>query len=276
MTSRTVEKISVVVVVAVLGAALAVNVRGAPQVLLIGALVITVSAGMDLVLRGEARYHPTPDLFILPAALVVGAVLFISLLSSGLSIVIALATLAGLLFVTFWAEFSSLSGRTRVELEERRVAETALLVVGYVTAFVLYAAIYQSKARSLLSAPSIIGITFLLAARQLRLALEPDRTDVIAPDPAPASQQGLAWPRTLIYSAAVALAAGEITWALNYWPLNGFLGGAFLLASFYFLIGTFSQHLQGRLNGRLLLEYGAVSVAGVILVTAAGLLRRGV
>lgn len=276
MTPRTVEKISVVVVVAVLGAALAVNVRGAPQLLLIAAMVVTVSAGMDLALRGEARYHPTPDLFILPAALVVGAVLFISLLSSGLSIVLALATLAALLFMVFWAEFSSLSGGTRVGLEERRVAETALLVVGYVTAFVLYAAIYQSKTRSLLSAPAIIGITFLLSARQLRLALEPERPDESATDPAAGSQRTIPWPRTLIYSAAVALAAGEITWALNYWPLNGFLGGAFLLASFYFLIGTFSQHLQGRLNARLLLEYGAVSAGAVLVITAAGLLRRGI
>src|SRR5207248_817997 len=39
------------------------------------------------------------------------------------------------------------------------------------------------------------------------------------------------WPQVLVYAAMIALAAGEITWALNYWPLNGLFAGAFLLAS---------------------------------------------
>lgn len=257
MTARTVERISVVVVVAVLGAALAVNVRGAPAALLLAALVVTVCAGLDLVLRGEARYHPTPDLFILPAAVVTGGVLFISLLGSGVAIVAGLAVLAGLIFTVFWAEFASLGGRTRLELEERRVPETALVAIGYVAAFLLYAAIYQSKTRSLFSAPAIIVVTLLLALRQLRLGPTPPR-----------------WPRTVMYGGAVALAAGEITWALNYWPLNGLLGGAFLLAAFYFLIGLFSQHVRGALTRRTLAEYGAVCGASVALITAAGLLRR--
>ncbi|HEU5316915.1 MAG TPA: hypothetical protein VFX49_12475 [Chloroflexota bacterium] len=258
MTPRTVEKISVVVVVAVLGAALAVNVRGAPVALLLGALVITVSAGMDLVLRGEARYHPTPDLFILPAAVVVGGVLFISLLSSGVSIVLGLAALAALIFAVFWAEFASLSGRAQRGAAERRGPRAMLAAVGYLAAFLLYAAIYQSKARSLFSAPAIIVLTFLLALRQLRLAPEPP-----------------SWPKAAVYGGLVALAAGEVTWALNYWPLNGVLGGAFLLAAFYFLLGVFSHHLQGRLTVRLLAEYGAVCAASVLAITAAGLLRRG-
>ncbi|MGI8424912.1 MAG: DUF5656 family protein [Chloroflexota bacterium] len=257
MTARTVEKISVVVVATVLGSALAVTVRGAPVALLLAALAVTVSAGMDLVLRGEARYHPTPDLFILPAALVVGGVLFISLLASGVAIVVGLAALSALLFPVFWAEVASLSGRSRRDLSERRVPEAALVVIGYVAAFLLYAAIYQSKTRSLFSAPAIIAVTFLLALRQLRVAAEPP---------------GL--PKALMFAGVVALAAGEVTWALNYWPLNGLLGGAFLLASFYFLIGIFTQYLQGRLTRRLLAEYGAIAAVSAGAITLAGLLRR--
>ena len=52
-------------------------------------------------------------------------------------------------------------------------------------------------------------------------------------------------------TAVIALATGEITWALNYWPLNGLFAGAFLLASYYFLAGTLSSHLQSRLTTRL-------------------------
>lgn len=297
MTPRTVEKVAVVVVVVVLGTALAVNVRGLPVVLLIGALVVTVCAGMDLVLRGEARYRPTADLFILPSALVVGAVLFISLLATGTSIVIGLACLGLLLLAVFWAELVRLGSRpdavlaatgesasrppppedaeTRSEMRsarpvagERRLGETVLVIAGFLAAFVLFAAVYQFKTRSLLSSPAIITISFLLGARQLRLAHEPGGAGA-TPDNGTAPR----WPRTLIYAAAVALCTGQVAWALNYWPLNGLLGGAFLLAVFYFLIGVFSQHLQERLNARLLAEYGVVSSIGLVMIALAGLVR---
>ena len=264
MTARTVERISVVVVVAVLGAALAVNVHGAPVALLLAALVVTVCAGLDLVLRGEARYHATPDLFILPAAVVTGGVLFISLLASGVAIVVGLALLGGLIFAVFWAEFASLGGRARLEAHERRAPETVLAGIGYIAAFLLYAAIYQSKTRSLFSAPAIIMVTLLLALRQLRMSATPDGVP----------QSGNRWSRTALYGAVVALAAGEITWALNYWPLNGLLGGAFLLAVFYFLVGLFSLLARGAVSARALIEYGAVCGASVAAITAAGLLRR--
>ena len=319
LTTRTLEKIAAVLLVAVLGVALAVQVRALPALPLVVALVITVSAGLDLVLRGEARYRPTPDLFILPAALVVGAVLFLPLLASGTSIVVGLAILGGLLFTVFWAEHS-----LRLGLIPPRTGETALAVIGYAAAFVLYTAIYQSKTRSLISAPAIVLVTFLLAARQLRLGHDPPDPPEPARAAAPSGTAGLrpptgpngaaptsggaaasppgasavaapgrgsdsthlaiaharrqaalpVWPKTLLYAAAVSLAAGEITWALNYWPLNGLLGGAFLLAAFYFLVGVFSHHLHARLTRRLVAEYGAVASAGAVLIAAAGLLRR--
>jgi len=60
MTSRTLEKITVVVAVAVLGVALAVNVRSPLVILLLGTLVLTVSAGLDLVLRGDVAVSLFP------------------------------------------------------------------------------------------------------------------------------------------------------------------------------------------------------------------------
>jgi hypothetical protein len=304
VTGRTIEKISVVVVVAVLGVALAVNVRGAPVALLIAGLVVTVCAGMDLVLRGEARYRPTPDLFILPAALVTGTVLFVSLLSSGTSIVAGLTVFGALLFAVFWAEFSRLGVGIRPELPPesetgeganraaeshstvlgiagRHRAELVLAVAGYMAAFALYASIYQFRTRSLLSAPAIIAVTFLLAARQLRLAHEPrpqspspaDGTSATVTSSLPAVPPP--WPKTLMYSAVIALAAGEVTWALNYWPLNALLGGAFVLATFYLLVGIFSHQLQNRLTGWLVVEYGTVSAVCAIAIAVVGLVRRG-
>jgi hypothetical protein len=308
------EKITVVVAIVVLGLAPAVGmgtVRAAPAALLVAVLVVTVSAGMDLVLRGEARYHPTLDLFILPAMLVIGAALFLPLFSSGTAIVAGLAIFGALLFAVFWAEHTVRQG-----LADRRGAQTVLTLVGYVAAFVLYAAIYQSKTRSLISAPAIVAVTLLLTARHLRLVQEsrvaestsqlspvvPKRPDGPRTDTTPASaalgasptstvtpssaelatlrvsarqQRAMmpGWPRTLVYSAVVALATGEVTWALNYWPLNGLFGGAFLLSTFYFLVGVLAQHLQSRLTRRVAVEHGVVAAAGAILIIVAGLLR---
>jgi len=281
MTSRTLEKITVVVAVAVLGIALAVNVNPPFVALVLLALVVTVSAGMDLVLRGEARYRPTPDLFILPAALVLGAVLFLQLLSSGAAIVAGLVVTGALLFAVFWAEH-----RLRRGLADPHLAATLLSVVGYVAAFALFAAIYQAKARTIVSAPAIVLITFLLAARQFRPSDEAaGATGVDVATPPAGGATGAAgrqeagegrapWSRALFYAAAAALATGEITWALNYWPLNGLFGGAFLLSAFYFLIGVLSHHLRGRLTTRLLAEYGTVAAAGTLLIAFAGLLHR--
>ncbi len=294
MTSRTLEKITVVVAVGVLGVALAVNVRSPLVVLLVGVLVVTLSAGLDLVLRGEARYRPSPDLFILPATLALGAVLFLQLLDNGVAIVLGLATFGALLFAVFWAEH-----RLRLGIAEPRQATLLLSMVGYVAAFALYAAIYQAKARTLISAPGIVLITFLLAARQFRLVREgagdsqgkggqdgvsgagdgaglpaSEGSSRLESSPRASLVPAAPWPRALLYAAVVALAVGEITWALNYWPLNGLFGGAFLLSSFYFLIGILSHHLQERLSRRLMAEYGVVAIAGTLLIAIAGLSRR--
>ncbi len=326
MAARTLEKITVVVTVTMLGVALAAGVGAAPAALLAVALVVTVSAGMDLVLRGEARYHPTPDLFILPAALVVGAVLFLPLLASGAAIVAGLVVFGALLFAVFWFEHAMRAGQL-----DHRQGETVLTLITYVAAFTLYAAIYQLKTRTLISAPAILLVTLLLATRQLRLVQEGARLSETAgpagdgqanavpsavpagataatarpasvPSPrgdGPAShtpaagartgttsaqqaivaprarrQAGSGWGQALSYAAVVALAVSEITWALNYWPLNGLFGGAFLLSTYYFLVGTLSHHLQGRLTARLVAEYGAVAGMGMLLLALTGLTRR--
>jgi Protein of unknown function (DUF5656) len=204
-------------------------------------------------------------------------VLFLQLLSSGVAIVLGLAAFGGLLFATFWAEHGLRRGGA-----DPRLARLVLTVVGYVTAFALYTTVYQGKARTLISAPAIVLITVFLASRQLRLASQGDVSPAGAPagaptagGPAEAEGAGPApWARALLYAAVVALATGEITWALNYWPLNGLFGGAFLLSAFYFLIGVLSHHLTGRLDRRLLAEYGAVAAAGTLLIAVAGLMRR--
>ena len=91
------------------------------------ALVVTVCAGLDLVLRGEARYHPTPDLFILPPALVVGATPVPAAADLGAAIVAGLAVFGALLFAVFWVEHV-----LHVDQMDLSTGEMLLTVAGYV------------------------------------------------------------------------------------------------------------------------------------------------
>jgi hypothetical protein len=298
MPVRTVEKIVVVVAVVVLGVALSLGVTGLPLAGLATALVFTVSAGLDLVMRGEARTRSQPEQFVLPTAVVLGALLFLPLLPTGALFVAGLGAFACVLFVVLWTEWAMARGAIG-----RERGETTLALIGYVTAFILYGAIYQVRARSLISASAIVAISFLLAARHLRLTevAFPDRTPDpgSAPDPASLSVPerlrlsgrftttpevtpsgrhvtlAPSWRRTLMYAGVTGVGVGEVTWALNYWPLNGLQGGAFLLAVYYFTTGVLTYALHTRLTKRVTLEYGIIALVGLVVLAVVGLSPRG-
>ncbi len=298
MPVRTVEKIVVVVAVVVLGVALSLGVTGLPLAGLATALVFTVSAGLDLVMRGEARTRSQPEQFVLPTAVVLGALLFLPLLPTGALFVVGLGAFACVLFVVLWTEWAMARGAIG-----RERGETTLALIGYVTAFILYGAIYQMRARSLISASAIVAISFLLAARHLRLTevAFPDRTPDpgSAPDPASLSVPerlrlsgrftttpevtpsgrhltlAPSWRRTLMYAGVTGVGVGEVTWALNYWPLNGLQGGAFLLAVYYFTTGILTYALHTRLTKRVTLEYGFIALVGLVVLAVVGLSPRG-
>ena len=298
MPVRTVEKIVVVVAVVVLGVALSLGVTGLPLAGLATALVFTVSAGLDLVMRGEARTRSQPEQFVLPTAVVLGALLFLPLLPTGALFVVGLGAFACVLFVVLWTEWAMARGAIG-----RERGETTLALIGYVTAFILYGAIYQVRARSLISASAIVAISFLLAARHLRLTevAFPDRTPDpgSAPDPASLSVPerlrlsgrftttpeitpsgrhvtlAPSWRRTLMYAGVTGVGVGEVTWALNYWPLNGLQGGAFLLAVYYFTTGVLTYALHTRLTKRVTLEYGIIALVGLVVLAVVGLSPRG-
>lgn len=298
MPVRTVEKIVVVVAVVVLGVALSLGVTGLPLAGLATALVFTVSAGLDLVMRGEARTRSQPEQFVLPTAVVLGALLFLPLLPTGALFVVGLGAFACVLFVVLWTEWAMARGAIG-----RERGETTLALIGYVTAFILYGAIYQVRARSLISASAIVAISFLLAARHLRLTevAFPDRTPDPGSAPVPASLSvperlrlsgrftttpevtpsgrhvtlAPSWRRTLMYAGVTGVGVGEVTWALNYWPLNGLQGGAFLLAVYYFTTGILTYALHTRLTKRVTLEYGIIALVGLVVLAVVGLSPRG-
>ena len=71
----------------------------------------------------------------------------------------------------------------------------------------------------------------------------------------------------LAYGLIVGLLLGQVTWALNYWPLlPGLTGGLLLLLSFYLAVGIAQQGLQGRLTRRVLIEFGVFGAVALVLI----------
>ena len=246
---RSLPAMAILVVIALVGMTLVTRVPSWLAVLLVLVLMVVVSAGFDLILREAGRDRPAWDQFILPNLLIVGAALFLRLVASGGGIAIGLALFGALLVLVIWAEQHYWLNTT-----DHQWSTLALVVIAYIVVFVFYAAIYQIKVRTLFNAPAIVTVTFLIAVRLIRL------TDDLLP-----------YLRVAPYAAFAALVIGEVTWALNYWPLNGLLGGAFLLTVLYFLVQVLVQHLAGRLTPRALVEHGAVSLIAAALILWRGL-----
>ena len=132
----------------------------------------------------------------------------------------------------------------------RDVARTALTVVTYVTAFILLAMIYINKLRSVYSATAVAVVCILLLLQM---------TD------------GEAAPlvRRIVYALAGGLIVGQVTWIINYWSATGWMGGAFLLATFYLIGGLSAAELRGGVQPFDVVEFGGVALVAIAIVSAA-------
>ncbi len=126
-------------------------------------------------------------------------------------------------------------------------ARLALNGLNYALAYILFTAIYYTRARSLVTAPLMFGIAFLLSLDLLSIAEVPFR-------------------RIVLMSLIVGLEVGESSWALNYWQIEAWAGGLLLLLVFYVTVNVIYQHLLERLNRRALIEFAVVAVVVLAVV----------
>jgi len=231
----------------VLGSDLNLRFSGTVQLgLLIVGLVWT---GVDGIMRThplvQGRSIPYRFTFlVLPTMLAMAGLAVLTNLSWwGYQIAIILATAAALT-VAIVCEFRTIDPQD----PRHRPARLLLNATVYLAAFVLLAAIYASRARSVLSASGVLVTSFFLALELLRV--EGDQTA-----------------RTWLYAAITGIGMAELTWALNYCAIDARTGGAALLLAFYGITGLTQQHLWGRLTRRVALEFGIVCLVGLLLVT---------
>lgn len=216
-------------------------------------LAVVAAAGTESVIRLHPRLHAqqgsmTFAYWALPAAIAIITVVLMPQVPTQLLRVIVMLAAGGLLALAFFSLYATVEpGQPGF-----RRARLTLDALAYGAALLLFLFVYQTRTRSLLSGTLVAMTATLLAIEILRTATTQTRL-------------------VLIYGLITGLILGEITWALNYWPLlPGLTGGLLLLLSFYLAVGITMQSLQGRLTRRVLLEFGLFAVAALILIIIFG------
>lgn len=129
-----------------------------------------------------------------------------------------------------------------------RPGRFAVNLVLYLLVFLLLALIYHTRERSLITAAFVGAVSLVAALELLRTS------DGIQPP-------------TWRFAGLAAMVMAETTWGLNYWPMEGLVGSAMLLLTFYVLVGLLTAIRDGRMDRRMLAEYctvGAVGLATII------------
>lgn len=196
--------------------------------------------------RPESAPSGLPTAPLLPAVATFSAVLSISVYHNAIVVIAAPALLVPALLAILVTRYHLHAENGTV----RRTARSLHILLTHGVAFLTLATVYINKVRSLLSASTVALIACLLL---LQIA------------------DGERFPaeRRLIYGLVGGVTLGEITWALNYWPLTGWTGGALLLIAFYLLAGLIVAQVSEGLRRRDLLEYGGIAAVAFAIVTLA-------
>lgn len=114
------------------------------------------------------------------------------------------------------------------------------VVLTHGLAYFTLTAVYMFKARTLFAGVLILALGFLLLVQL---------TDGVQ-----ATQV-----KRMLYAAIGALGLAEVAWALSYWNMSAWIGGAMLVAMFVFVAGVVRSQLRGELTQRRLVEVLAVA-----------------
>jgi hypothetical protein len=230
--------------------------------LLIASLVVIISTGADVFIRSHPemqlrslpalRFGPitielVPAFWILPSLAIVASFAFFRLFSASLdalAFIIALVVAGILLFSSLITQHYALDRRPGTQ----RLARLALQATALMLAFGIFSAIHHARMRTLYSA-ALVGVTGMMLSYAL-----------------------LYWVRSssrlTVLSLSIGLTLAEATWALNYWSTSFLIGGALLLVIFHVVTGMVQNHLEQRLNTRVVTEYLVLGggLLGVLVV----------
>jgi hypothetical protein len=217
-----------------------------PWILL--ALTAIIALGADGIIRshpyGEFRTvgDTSPYLFV-PVLFTLSSGLFLQDVVLGYWAGPAVLGASALLGCALYAEYQSVEP----EAASGAMAHFLLNVVTYLTAFGFYAVVYGFDV-ALAPAAFAVGLVSMLLSIEVFREAEADPV------------------RALVFAAVIGVILGEGRWVLYFIPLDGILAGIFLLLIFYLTTGVISHYLTDHLDQMVLLEFAAVSAAGLVIV----------
>jgi hypothetical protein len=231
-----------------LGTPLRLDITSGTIVLVL--VTILTCAGVDQLVREHPRVRRgevtrTFPFWLIPAVTVIVAsqLLVAGRITDVPLWILSLVATASILWLTILAEYATvdsdgpLAGRARL----------FLTAMAYILAVLLFGLIWNTRARSSISAT----LTFLAAgalAFDLLYAAHPRVR------------------RVAIYAVAIALVLAEANWAINYWRSNVFTAAVAQLLAFYALVGLAGQYLIDRINRLVLIEFSVVLVIALVLL----------
>ena len=229
-----------------LGTPVQIELTGATIVLLL--VTVLTCAGVDMLVRDHplvrrgvvARTFPY---WIIPGLTVVVASQLLNQVNSGGMWIMGLFITALLLAGVILAEYATIDPEGPFASRARLF----LTAMAYVLAMLLFALIWNTRDRSILSAP----LTFIFVAG---LAFDL----LYATQPAPR--------RVALLAVTIGLVLAEGNWAINYWRSNVFVAAIAQLLAFYALVVLAGQYLLDRINRRVLIEFAVVMAIAMFLL----------
>lgn len=235
--------------------AVSLDVFGSPvsfefgvDTLLITLVPVLAIAGVDWVLRehpavrrGEVGY--LFPFWIAPGLGTLALCLLLTRIATWPLWIAALVVGIVVIGILINAEYGALSSDLAGYANSRLVVSGLTYVIGYV----LYAAIYSQRERTVISATQTALVTFLLAIE----LLAPHRIGV---------------GKAVLNAGALAFLTGQATWAMNYWNISTWSAGVLLLTWLYVGVGMSQEFHEGQPARGVLAEYGVVTAVALAVV----------
>jgi hypothetical protein len=229
-----------------LGTPLRLEFSGTTLVALLAASL--ACAGVDTLMRAHPLVRRGEVTLVLPHWIMPGLTVVVASQILG-NITNASTWVAGLLVtgILLWAlcaaEYATIdpegpaAGRSRLLLN----------ALGYVLVVLLFGLIWNTRARSSISASLMFLVVFALAFDLLWTSR-------------------VSTGRVVLLSAAIGIVMAEGNWAINYWNTNVFVAAIAQLLAFYELVGLAGQYLLDRLSRRVLIEFAVVMTVALLLL----------
>jgi hypothetical protein len=231
------------------------------QAWLLPFVAVLVALGTD----GIVRSHPNSifrealdaaPYLLVPTILTLASGFFLEDTVVSYWTLLAALVAGGLMAAVLYAEYVSVD----IESPLYPAARFALNVATYLSAFGLYAAMYDFGLGLVRAAFCVGLVSLVLAAEVLR------ETEIMPP---PVARESL---RSLGFAAAIGLIVAEARWALYFVPLDGFLAAVLLLLFFYVASGIVQHYVTGHLSWQVSVEFALVASLGLLMIVLGGTL----